>query len=491
MTVINRQKFRPEYHFSPKENWMNDPNGMVFFGGEYHLFYQNHPHGTTWGPMYWGHAISSDLVTWEHQPVALTPDEHGMIFSGSAVVDWNDTSGLFGGKPGLVAIFTHHDHVSGASHARQRQSLAYSTDSGKSWTKYAGNPVLENEAFVDFRDPKVFWHHEAEQWVMILASGQTVCIYHSPNLIDWTFASEFGQGIGFHGGVWECPDLFPLSIDGDSSKTKWVMFVSIGDDPAYPEGSRTQYFTGEFDGHTFVNDEASKVVRWLDYGRDNYAGVSWSDIPEADGRRIYIGWMSNWKYANLTPTEGWRSAMTVPRELALESRNGEIALIQRPVRELEKLRVPILSMKGMSTEEVKTRLSELQLDSFEMIAEFEAGTQEAFGFKVRTSADQETVIGYHSESAELFVDRTRSGLSDFHKEFTGRHAVKLEAANGRIRLHLFVDRSSVEVFADDGRAVLTDLIFPEPDAKGIEIYANGGGIILYSLELFAVCSEGE
>lgn len=486
ITEMNKEKYRPHYHFSPEENWMNDPNGMVFFNGEYHLFYQYHPYGTTWGPMHWGHAISPDMVHWEHQPVGLVPDEHGQIFSGSAVVDWKDTSGFFGGKPGLVAIFTHHDHAPGSNLAQQRQSLAYSLDSGRSWIKYEGNPVLENERFVDFRDPKVFWHQPTEQWVMILASGQTVCIYHSPNLKDWTFASEFGEGIGSHDGVWECPDLFPLSVDGDPSKTKWVMLVSIGNEPAFSEGSRTQYFTGEFDGYNFVNDEASKAVRWLDYGRDNYAGVSWSDIPAEDGRRIYIGWMSNWKYANLTPTEGWRSEMTIPRELALESRIGDITLIQRPAKELEKLRLPVLSMQEVSIEEAQARLSELQLDSFEMIAEFETGTNEAFGLKVRTSADQETVIGYVPESSELFVDRTRSGQTDFHEDFACRHIVKLEAVNGRLRLHVFVDSSSLEVFADNGRAVITDLIFPDPDAKGLEIYGAGGNISLHSLEIYTL-----
>jgi len=477
-TIDYKEKYRPQFHFTPPANWMNDPNGMVYFEGEYHLFYQYHPYGTIWGPMHWGHAVSKDLVYWEHRPIALKPDENGAIFSGSAVIDWNNTAGF--GEETMVAIFTH------AGDNGQVQSIAYSQDKGRNWIKYEGNPVLKEERFVDFRDPKVFWHQPTEQWVMILASGQTVCIYHSPNLKDWTFASEFGQGIGSHDGVWECPDLFPLLVDGDPSKTKWVMLVSIGNDPAFPEGSRTQYFTGEFNGHTFVNDEASEAVRWLDYGRDNYAGVSWSDIPAEDGRRIYIGWMSNWKYANLTPTEGWRSAMTIPRELALESRNGEIALIQRPVQELDKLRVPVLSLKDVSSEEVQNRLSELQMDSFEMIADFETGTKEAFGFKVRVSANQETVIGYLPESSELFVDRTQSGEINFHEQFACRHVVKLEAGNSRLRLHVFVDSSSLEVFADNGRTVITDLIFPDPDANGLEIYVTDGSINLHSFEIYTL-----
>lgn len=207
--------------------------------------------------------------------------------------------------------------------AIQRQSLAYSKDNGRTWTKYDGNPVLEHDTFIDFRDPKVFWNKDTNQWVMIVACGQTVCLYHSPDLMNWTFASEFGEGIGSHDGVWECPDLFPLAIDGDPSNTKWVMLVSIGADPAFVEGSRTQYFTGDFDGEVFTPDEDSIKVRWLDYGRDNYAGVSWSDIPAEDGRRLFIGWMSNWMYANKTPAEEFRGAMTIARELQLESRQGE------------------------------------------------------------------------------------------------------------------------------------------------------------------------
>lgn len=485
MTIVSKDFYRPAYHFTPPSNWMNDPNGMVYFGGKYHLFYQHHPFGTTWGPMHWGHAVSSDLVSWEHLPIALSPDEHGTIFSGSAVVDWADTSGFFGGKPGLVAIFTHHDITTGTDRVRQRQSLAYSTDSGRSWIKYPDNPVLENPRFVDFRDPKVFWHQPTEKWVMILASGQTVCIYISPNLKDWTFASEFGKGIGSHDGVWECPDLFSLSIDGDPLQTKWVMLVSIGDDPSQLAGSRTQYFTGDFDGRTFTNDEASLTIRWLDHGRDNYAGVSWSDLPDQDGRRIYIGWMSNWKYANLTPTVGWRSAMTLPRQLSLETRGGEISLIQRPVRELESIRSPLLSLINLTVEEANFRLSDLQLNSFELEAEFIPGISKTLlELKVRVSCEQETVIGYDPASSELFIDRTRSGRSDFHPDFAGRHVVKLEGGDVPFRLRLFVDRSSVEVFADDGKAVLTDLIFPDSDSMGLKIIGPAGDRIVRSLKIY-------
>ncbi|WP_340023679.1 glycoside hydrolase family 32 protein [Paenibacillus sp. FSL K6-1096] len=479
------EAFRPNYHFTPQKHWMNDPNGLVFFGGEYHLFYQHHPENALPGPMHWGHAVSTDLVSWEHLPIALYPDEHGVIFSGSAVVDWEDSTGFFGGKPGLVAIFTHHDRVPGTDTVRERQSLAYSLDSGRSWIKYEGNPVLAGGRFVDFRDPKVFWHPDTKRWVMILATGQTVCLYHSPNLKEWTFGSEFGQDQGLHSGVWECPDLFPLSVDGDPARTKWVMLVSVGS-AGLPEGSCTQYFIGEFDGITFVNDNPPGTVLRLDYGRDNYAGVSWSDIPQADGRRIYLGWMSNGRYTTVTPTaeEGWRSSMTVPRTLALETRAGRIRLIQRPVRELERLRTPVLYLGNVPVTEAAQSLAELALDSFELIVETASLPAADFAVKVRVSASRQTVIGYNAERHEVYVDRTQSGLSGFHEDFAGVHRVKLAEDSGPVRLQILVDRSSVEVFAGDGAAVITDLIYPEPEASGLALTVSGEELLLRRLALY-------
>ncbi|PTU47231.1 glycoside hydrolase [Paenibacillus polymyxa] len=484
MNVIRQEKYRPSYHFSPKSGWMNDPNGMVYYEGRYHLFYQHHPFGTTWGAMHWGHAVSTDLMNWEEQPIALEPDELGTIFSGSAVVDEQDTSGFFGGKPGLVAIFTHHHSFPDMDQTRQYQSLAYSKDSGESWIKYAGNPVLEDEHCVDFRDPKVFWHKSTEQWVMVLACGQTIRIYHSPNLKEWTFASEFGHGIGSHDAVWECPDLFPLYVDEKREQVKWVMLVSIGDTPGIREGSRTQYFTGEFDGTTFVADAESEKVRWLDYGRDNYAGVCWSDIPAEDGRRLFMGWMSNWRYANQTPTERWRGAMSIPRELALETRKGTVALVQRPVRELEGLRTPVLSLTEPSWEEVRNALSALQLDCYELVAEF--ATTGDFGFKVRVADGQETLVGYTSATQEVYVDRTRSGRSDFHEDFAGRHGTSLTILPDRMDIRLYVDRSSIEVFFDRGQVAITDLIFPDAEAKTLEIFSAEEQVTVFSLELYAL-----
>jgi fructan beta-fructosidase len=482
------EKYRPQYHFSPEKNWMNDPNGMVFYEGEYHLFYQYHPHGTTWGPMHWGHAVSKDLVYWEHLPIGLAPDEHGMIFSGSAVVDWNDSSGFFEGNSGLVAIFTHADTYPETNRGRQRQSIAYSNDHGRTWIKYVGNPVLQEEHITDFRDPKVFWHRETNRWVMVVASGQTIRMYTSLNLKSWEFASEFGEADGSHQGVWECPDLFELPVDKDPNQKKWVLFVSIGDDPNLPEGSRTQYFTGVFDGKNFVNDNSPETVLWIDHGRDNYAGVSWSDVPNKDGRRMYIGWMSNWRYANVTPTKEWRSAMTLPRVVELQSTEEGIRLVQKPVQEMQCLRVDHLSFQKEEVKQGANLLENVKSNTFEILAEFELSTATEFGFKVCKGANEETIVGYDVKNQRVFVDRSHSGEAAFHKAFAGKHENKLVPENNKITLHIFVDQSSVEVFGNQGRVVITDLIFPRAENKDIELYVKEGDVTLHSLEFYTLKS---
>ncbi len=329
-----QEKYRPQFHFSPETGWMNDPNGMVFYEGEYHLFYQYYPDSTVWGPMHWGHAVSTNMVNWTHLPVALYPDPLGYIFSGSAVADTENTSG-FGTDENhpLVAIFTYHNSEAekGGSVTFQNQGIAWSLDKGRTWTKYSGNPVLQNPGKRDFRDPKVFWHKESGKWIMILAVHDRVNLFSSADLKSWSFESEFGMDAGAHEGVWECPDLFPLKVEGRSD-TIWVMLVSIN--PGGPNGgSATQYFTGKFDGKKFIAHEND--VKWIDWGTDNYAGVTWSGIPETDGRRLFLGWMSNWNYATVVPTTVWRSAMTIPRELTLSYENGNYILISIPVSELK------------------------------------------------------------------------------------------------------------------------------------------------------------
>ena len=299
--TTNREKFRPTYHFSPLYGWMNDPNGMVYKDGEYHLFYQYNPYGSKWGNMNWGHAISKDLVNWEHRPVAIAPDALGTIFSGSAVVDHNNTAGF--GAGAIIAIYTQNSD-------RQVQSIAYSTDNGRTFTKYENNPVLVSEAR-DFRDPKVFWYEATKRWIMVLAVGQEMQIFSSPNLKDWAFESSFGEGYGAHGNVWECPDLFELPVEGTNEK-KWVLLCSLGDGPF--GDSATQYFIGSFDGKKFSCDNQPNVTKWMDWGKDHYATVTWSDAP--DNRRIAIAWMSNWQYANDVPTSQYRSPNSIPRDLS-------------------------------------------------------------------------------------------------------------------------------------------------------------------------------
>ncbi|MFI2858087.1 glycoside hydrolase family 32 protein [Paenibacillus sp. JSM ZJ436] len=471
---------RPQYHFTPPANWMNDPNGMVYFEGEYHLFYQYHPDSTVWGPMHWGHAVSRDLVHWEHLPIALFPDQNGAIFSGSAVVDWNDTSGFFNGGSGLVAIYTQADS------AGQRQSIAYSKDSGRTWIPYTGNPVLIDERFPDFRDPKVFWHESSNSWVMVLAAGNRLFLYRSPDLKSWTFASEFGAQEGSHDGVWECPDLFELSVEGENGASRWVTIVSIGDDPACSEGSRTQYFVGSFDGTTFTNENTPDTVLWLDYGRDNYAGVTWSDAPGNKSERLFIGWMNNWKYANLIPTGDWRGAMTLVRKLSLKKETQGVRLIQKELDGYQQLRLQGIESSGetLSAEGIQfTGMSGL----LEIEAEFDLMLAAEIGLRF-TSGDKKTVVGYDVASAELFIDRTDSGHTDFHEDFACRHSAPLEAKEGRVKMHIWLDRSSIEVFADEGGLVVTDQLFPVSETDGVELYAVGGEAMLRTLRVYPLRS---
>jgi fructan beta-fructosidase len=323
---------------------MNDPNGMVYYDGEYHLFYQHNPFGDKWGHMSWGHAVSPDLVHWEHLPVAIPESNGVMAFSGGAVVDWNNTSG-FGreGKPPLVAIYTGHRE------ANQSQYIAYSNDRGRTWTMYHGNPVLDIGR-KDFRDPKVFWHEPQRRWVMVVAlpDQHKVSFYSSPDLKQWSHLSDFGPAAAV-GGIWECPDLFELAVDGDPTNTRWVLIVSLNPG-SISGGSGMQYFVGHFDGTRFTADSPAPgittagmpldSVRWADYGKDFYAAVSWSDVPREDGRRLWLGWMNNWQYAQDIPTSPWRSVQSLPRTLALRTTSQGIRMVQQPVMELQQLRGP-------------------------------------------------------------------------------------------------------------------------------------------------------
>jgi len=451
------ERYRPHIHFTPESMWMNDPNGLVYFEGEYHLFYQYHPHGKQWGPMHWGHAVSKDLLSWKHLPIALYPDNLGMIFSGSVVVDWHDTSGLFGGGKGLVAYYTH------AYGEVQRQSMAYSRDNGRTWVKVDENPIIPNPGIVDFRDPKVLWHEESSQWVMVVTAGRKIWFYTSENLKDWSFVNEFGEGWGAQEGIWECPDLFSLK-DSITGEEKWVL--QIGIDAGGPaEGSGTQYFVGDFDGHTFVPSQSKHEVKWLDYGKDFYAAQSFSDTT--DGRRLILAWMSNWQYANDVPTDPWRSAMSIPRELRLE--NGHVK--QAPVSELGSITESVTYGERRELNVGALYKMEQPQAPFQLDLDVELAQQTRFevrlfgGFIFSVDRDQNVI----------YVKRDMGDEETFSKDFPGVFTTSIENLDERLNLSFVCDHSSIEVFMNDGAFVWTNLYLPAEAKKySLEITSSKG-----------------
>lgn len=488
-TATRYQQYRSQLHFSPDRKWMNDPNGLVYYGGEYHLFYQHNPTSTTWGPMYWAHAVSTDLVNWQDLPIALEPDTNGFIWSGSVVVDTNNTSGFQTGteKP-MVAIFTHENA------GTQVQSLAYSNDKGRIWTKYASNPVITMPVGLTvFRDPKVFWHAGTSKWVMVISAGDRVRIYTSTNLKAWTYASEFGSTHGSHGGTWEVPDLFPLAVDGNGANIKWLMTVSISNG-APAGGSGTQYFVGTFNGTTFTNDNSAGTVLWADNGSDFYAGITFSDIPVADGRRIMISWMNNWNYSQNIPTSIWRSSMSIPREIKLtDTGGGAVRMTQTPVTELSGIRGTSNSWTNQTITPGSNLISSVTGNTVEIVAEFQNNTATAteYGFKVRKGGSNFTKIAYNKTNSKFFVDRTASGEAHFNSTFAAKHEVTMSAVNNLIKMRIFVDRSSVEALGNDGRVSITDQIFPDILKNGLELYSTGGNVTLNSLTIYQLAATTE
>lgn len=450
------EPYRPQFHFSPQEKWMNDPNGLVFHDGIYHLFYQYYPDDIVWGPMHWGHAISRDMIHWEHKPIALYPDEHGLIFSGSAVVDKNNTSGFAkNGETPLVAIFTYHlmEGEQAGKKDFQTQGIAYSLDNGDTWAKYEGNPVIGNTGTKDFRDPKVFWHNESERWIMALVAGDHAKFYSSENLKDWTYLSDFGKYQGAHGGVWECPDLFQLPVEG-TDETKWVLVISIN--PGAPNGgSGTQYFIGEFDGRRFTSSQ--KEPKWLDYGTDNYAGVTYNNVP--DGDRVFIGWMSNWDYARDTPTEVWRSAMTVPRKLNLRKVGDEYMLVNYPLEELDTKAFPVLvSDIDLNGKESRT----LDIEGMNQTQIKFWTTSKDFKLNLKNDLGEHLELTMDSRNQLMLLDRMESGKVNFQAEFGNKkHHMPIDKlGNDAFEVRILLDWSSIEVFVDNGLYVMTDQIFP-------------------------------
>jgi fructan beta-fructosidase len=454
-----KENYRPAFHFSPKAHWMNDPNGMVFYNGVYHLFFQYNPGGTTWGPMHWGHATSRDLFNWEEKPIALYPDSLGTIFSGSAVVDKDNTAGF--GKNAMVAIFTHHNQKieEAKTGLHQYQSIAYSTDEGETWTKYKGNPVLPNPGITDFRDPKVMWFEAEKKWIMTLATKDRITFYSSTNLKSWKLESEFGANLGAHGGVWECPDLFPLRSNG---KTVWVLLVSIN--PGGPNGgSATQYFLGDFDGNKFIPNSTNE--KWVDYGTDNYAGITWSNTAD---RKIFLGWMNNWQYANQVPTKAWRGATTIPRELSIENVGNDLFLRSIPVKELSPLLKPVYAKTNIATGRelnlspyVKPLNGKLKLDL--------GLAKSALNITFENSEGNQLVIGYDEKNDNYFIDRSKSGDTSFEKGFAKKHVAKRISKSKILKLSLVLDETSVELFSDNGLTVMTDIFFPQSSWNTLKI----------------------
>ena len=635
------EPFRPQFHFTPEKNWMNDPNGLVYYAGEYHLFYQYNPFGNTWGHMSWGHAVSPDMVHWQHLPLALPEADGVMIFSGSAVVDWHNTSG-FGrnGQPPMIAIYAGYR----AADNLQFQNIAYSNDKGRTWTKYAGNPVI-NLNSRDFRDPKVQWHEATHRWIMTvsLSADHKVQFYGSPNLKEWTLLSEFGPA-GATSGVWECPDLFELPVQGTREK-RWVLAVNMNPG-SVAGGSGGQYFIGQFDGTNFTTDPgetfkptpavvpegtviadfegkdygdwkttgeafgpgpaqgvlgdqnpvtgylghglvnsyyhgdssqgtltspaialthpylnfligggsqketcmnlrvAGKVVRtasgqdteqlswhswdvrefagqnavlemvdhatggwghinvdqimladapahsaseaalWFDYGKDYYAAVSWSDVPKSDGRRLWLGWLSNWQYGGDVPTSPWRSAMSIPREVGLRRTSEGIRLVQKPAREMESLRNRHFVFPGGDLARANAWLADQQVQGqqLELLVELAPAATGVDGVKVLKGANEATVIGVDRTSGRVFVDRSQSGNVGFNPQFPGVQDAPLPRATGRVQLHIFVDACSVEVFVNNGERVITDLVYPSAGSQGVEFFGPAAGTKIRSAE---------
>ena len=480
------QPWRPQYHFTPPRNFMNDPNGMVFYKGEYHLFYQYNPEGQVWGHMSWGHAVSTDMVHWKHLPVAIPEDAKYMAYSGSAVVDWNNSSGLCKNPNPqdhscLIAIYA------AAYKDRQKQHIAYSNDRGRTWTNYSGNPVIDVDA-EDFRDPKVFWYAPQKKWVLVavLADRRKALFFDSTDLKHWNKLSEFGPA-GDDAGQWECPDLLELPVEG-TKDTRWVLIINRN--PGAPAGGTgVRYLIGHFDGKQFTEAESAGSKLWADYGKDFYATNSFNDMPSGDPRKIWIGWISNWLYAKVEPTLLWRGAQSIPRTLTLRRVGTQLLMVQAPVQELQGLRGKPFSIQNKSVQSANGRIAQAGVKSatYEIETELEPGSASEIGFRLRKGDGVETLVGIVPATNTLFVDRTKSGDVFFSEDFPGRYSTPLHSTK-RVKLRIFVDRSSVEVFANDGEKVMTDRIYPPQGCSGIELYSTGGPGKVVSLTFWPLAS---
>lgn len=481
--TANREKYRPAFHHTPRYGWMNDPNGMFYKDGRWHLYYQYNPYGSKWQNMTWGHSVSDDLVNWEHLPEAIRPNGLGSVFSGSCAVDHDNTAGF--GSDAVIALYT-------SAGTSQMQSLASSTDDGLTFNIYPSNPVLTLES--EARDPKVFWNDSTKEWNMILAHAldHEMLIFTSPDMKSWTLQSSFGKGLGAQGGVWECPDLFELPVAGTDEK-KWVLLCNINPDGPFG-GSGTQYFVGDFDGKTFKadTDAAGDVsTKWLDYGKDHYATVTWSDAP--DGRRVALGWMSNWQYAADVPTMQFRSANTLPREMGLfRAPDGEVYASSAPSPELEALRGKLAAKVKKTTVGRKARSFALPSENggiCEILMDIEASKAKTVNVVFSNSQGEKVVMQYDPAAATLSFDRTQSGITDFSEGFPAVTVTPTHEASGRIALRIFVDRSSMEVFGNDGEFVMTNLVFPRTPYTALSVSAEGGNAKVENLRIYSLKSD--
>ena len=499
--TTNTDYYRPSYHFTPLYGWMNDPNGMVYKDGEYHLYFQYNPYGSKWGNMHWGHAVSKDLVHWEHLDPAIARDPVGHIFSGSSVVDKKNTAGF--GKDAIIAIYTNnsvnHDEV---------QCIAYSNDNGRTFTKYEGNPVLTPfDGLKDFRDPKVFWYEKGKCWYMIVSADKETRFYKSKNLKKWTYVSAFGKGLGQQPCQYECPDFFQLPVNGDKKKMKWVMTMNINPG-CWFGGSATEYFVGDFDGKKFTCPDAHDV-KWLDWGKDHYATVTFSNTGD---RVLGITWMSNWQYANLTPFKQNRGANGLPRELKLYEKNGKYYISEDVAPEVYALRKDTKNVADASVadEKMLAGVAANMEGAFEIEADVTPDANGIAGIEISNNKRERTMIYFDMKQGKVVMDRTESGLSDFGKQSVphdielawdkqlaaeGKQPARITNSinykndfalatwaplslceNGKKTYHvdIFVDKSSVELFVDGGRIAMTNLVFPVAPYENVKLYTQGG-----------------
>lgn len=474
--VTNREKFRPLYHHTPEYGWMNDPNGMFYKDGVWNLYFQWNPYGSKWNNMTWGHSTSKDLVHWEPQDAVLYTDPLGMVFSGSSVVDKDNTAGF--GEDAVIALFTSAD-------AAQTQSLAYSTDNGMTFTRYNGNPVIAYER--ESRDPNMFWDANTQRWVLALASAldHEMLIFTSKDLKEWTLESKFGHGYGCQDGVWECPDLMKLPVEG-TDKEKWVLICNINPGGPYG-GSAVQYFVGDFDGKTFKCDNGPEVTKWMDYGKDYYATVSFSNAPE--GRHTVLGWMSNWEYANDVPTTQFRSANSLPRDLSLfEAPDGEYYVASRVSPEVDALRGKAIKCAGgklggkgktFNLPTANDGVCEIELE-----VDTKAGTD--VNITLANSKGEKVEMTIDPTTDKFFMDRRHSGITDFNERFPVITAAPAYNGTGRYSVRIFIDRSSIEAIESEGRFAMTNLVFPSEPYSTVTVNATGNGASLEKMNIYPI-----